>query len=105
MQNSYLYSLPFEDKIKLIENNQYLDIFAEDPAFSIRMAILEKGYVLNKLVNDYNYFIRIGVAEKGYGLDILINDKDINVREQVIEYCKKHQDKEECKNLLNLYNL
>ena len=105
MQNSYLYSLPFEDKIKLIENNQYLDIFAEDPAYSIRMAILEKGYALSKLVNDYNYFIRIGVAEKGYGLSKLINDPHEIVRNAVIRYCKEHQEKEECKNLLNLYNL
>lgn len=105
MNQNYLYELPFEEKIKLIKQNKYLNIFINDSNSLIRCYVAHQNYKLNYLINDIFAIVRQAVAQQGYGLDILINDEDIGVRNSVIEYCKKYPQKQECKNLLQLYKL
>ena len=69
-----LYELSNDEKIELIRQNKYLDIF----------------------VKDTNWIIRKEVARHGYGLNILINDSNWAIVNSAILYCKKHKDKEEC---------
>lgn len=104
-ENYNLYKLDYNEKIKLIEQNKYLDVFINDKNWVIRMAVVKKNYRLDKLINDKEATIRCKVAEQGYKLDVLINDKTKAVQQSVIEYCKEHPEKQECIDLLRLHNL
>lgn len=122
-----LLNLPFEEKDKLIENNQYLDIFINDPDTNVRISVAYqkyrldilindpeyrvreevayRGYGLDILINDSNFWVRRAVAERGYKLDVLINDPNYHVRRAAKEYCENHPEKPECQKILELYNL
>ena len=76
-----LLDLSYTNKLDWIYNDQYLDIFIEDPS----------------------PYVRSCVAERGYGIETLINDKNIYVHFCVIAYCRNH--KEKFKDILMLYNL
>lgn len=97
--------LSITEKFNLIKNNQYLDIFIDDPDCNVRAQVARKGYGLHILVHDKNDWVRRMVAMQGYGLDILINDEDEYVRNLAIMYCKIHPENKECRKILTLVNL
>lgn len=105
MTKKEILSLPYDEKIKLIANDKYLDIFINDPDDVIRGALARKNYKLDILVNDGSEWVRREVARQGYALDKLMDDEDDWTREEVIIYCKNNKEKEECRNIFNLYNL
>lgn len=72
---------------------------------SSKLDLIEQNKYIKELSDDKDTYIRMLVARNGHKLEKLINDKESFVRIEVIAYCKKHKEKEECKNLLNLYNL
>lgn len=78
-----LLNLEYYEKIKLIRQGKYLDIFIEDEDWRIRYNLAKIGYGLDILVNDEEAYVRIQVAKQGYRLDTLINDKYETVRQEV----------------------
>lgn len=83
VEEDKLFNLEFEDKIELIKQGKYLDIFIKAGNPLVRLAIAEQGYKLDVLINDKSEYVRAEVANKGYRLDILINDGSAYVREAV----------------------
>lgn len=122
-----LFNLPFKEKIKLIQQDKYLDTFVYDKDKQIRYEVLnrkygfdilindeepylralvaEQKYKLDILINDKSEYVRQCVAKQGYGLDILISDESHWVRDEVIWYCKKNPHLPECRKILKLYNI
>lgn len=100
---SNLLNLGFIKKLELIRQHEYLDIFINDPDWSVRLEVAKQGYGLDKLVNDKKTGVLIEVAKQGYGLEKLINDT--RIKGAVLHYCKNNIEKEECRKILNLYNL
>lgn len=75
-----LLNMSYYEKIILIEQGMYLDVFIHDERAVVRMAEASQGYGLDILVHDEDSDVRYCVACQGYGLDKLINDKDENVQ-------------------------
>lgn len=100
-----LLNLPFKNKIEFIKKGKHLDVYIEDKDPDIRILVARKGYGLNQLINDKNIYVRMEVARQGYGLSKLIRSNNPFVKRQVIKYCEKHPEKEECKKILLLENL
>lgn len=103
--NNYFFSFSTDKKIELIRQNKHLDIFINDPSFIIRCAVLEQGYGIEQLVNDKSEYVRSKMAKLGYNLNTLISDESQTVRGWVIWYCEQHQEKEECRNIMELYKI
>ena len=95
----------YVEKFNLIQQNKDLDKFIQDENWIIRCEVAKRGYGLDILINDEAATVRCVVARQGYGLNKLINDEILSVKQAVIEYCKIHTEKQECKNILQLYNL
>lgn len=97
MTREEILDLDYYDKLDLIKQGEYLDIFIEDEEPFVREAVALKGYGLEKLVNDKSKFVRGAVAEQGYGLEKLINDESTYVREVAQDKLKKLKEKGERK--------
>ena len=78
-----LYSMSFDEKRKMIKNNQNLDVFIDDTDPLVRAEVANQGYGLDSLVNDEDYHVRCSVGEQGYGLNKLVNDESVWVRQIV----------------------
>ena len=105
MDKEELLNLNYVDKRSLIRQGKYLDVFIKDKHWEIRKEVVKRRYRLDILINDNDPDVRMAVVRQGYRLDKLINDKNKYVRLEVIIYCKEHNNEEECRNLLRLYNL
>lgn len=103
--NKKLIKLPYKIKEILIRLHLFLNVFIRDPNPHIRIQVVQQKYNLNMLLLDRSWKVRRVVAQMGYGLDILIKDKNILVRNSVIDYCKKHINDENCRNILLLHEI
>lgn len=87
--NQMLQSKNYQERIRLAEQGQNLDILVNDENWKVRREVANQGYGLEKLVNDRNWKVRQAVARHGYGLEQLVHDKSIEVKKTLIKhgYC------------------
>lgn len=75
-----IHSLDVNTKIRLAEEDIFLDILLNDKSSYVREAVARQKYRLDILMYNDDEDVRAVVAELGFGLDALINDKSEFVR-------------------------
>lgn len=81
-----VYTLSFDEKLKLIETRQNLDQFIKDPDENIRNILVDINYKLYEFAFDQSVMIRLKIANKPACLNILINDPDPYIRATVASH-------------------